>query len=59
VRTTTVSGVVEVEWAAAGSIVETAGDAGPAGLKGLSAEEVIAGEPAAAVGGVVITVDPR
>ena len=53
------SGVVEAEWAAAESIVETTGDAGPAGFKGLSAEEVIAGEPAAAVGGVVITVDPR
>ena len=55
----TSAGSAEVGWAAAESIVETAGDAELAGLKGLSAEEVIAGEPAAAVGGVVITVDPR
>ena len=53
------SEAVEVGWAGAESIVETAGDAEPAGLKGLLTEEVIAGEPAAAVGGVVITVDPR
>jgi hypothetical protein len=53
------SGGVEAEWAAAESIDETVRAAEPAGLKGLSAEEVIAGEPAAAVGGVVIAVDPR
>jgi len=53
------SGVVEAEWEAAESIDETVGAAVSAGLKGLSVEEVIAGEPAAAVGGVVITVDPR
>ena len=50
---------MEAEWAAAESIDETVRAAEHAGLKGLSAEEVIAGEPAAAVGGVVITVDPR
>ena len=58
-RTTVESGGVEAEWAAAESIDETVRAAEPAGLKGLSAEEVIAGEPAAAVGGVVIAVDPR
>jgi len=38
---------------------ETVGAAEPAGIEELAVEEVIAGEPAAAVGGVVITVDPR
>jgi hypothetical protein len=38
---------------------ETVGAVEPAGLEELSAKEVIAGEPAAAVGGVVITDNPR
>jgi len=35
------------------------GAVAPAGVEELAVEEVIVGEPAAAVGGVVITVDPR
>jgi len=38
---------------------ETVGAVEPAGIEELAVEEVIAGESAAAVGGVVITVDPR
>ena len=53
------SGAVESGWVAAELADETVGVAEPAGTEELTVEEVIAGEPAAAVGGVVITVDPR
>ena len=53
------SGAVESGWVAAELADETVGVAEPAGTEELAVEEVIAGEPAAAVGGVVIAVDPR